>query len=85
MKPRDRTPRGRLAVALGLPLLLLVARPPECAGAQGPSPSATTARPETDRPDLLGQPISHGCIRMSNDDVLRLYEELEVGTPVIIH
>lgn len=205
MKPRYRSARGRLAVALGLPLLLLVARPPECAGAQGPSASATTARPEgerhlgvprlpanasrrevrvslaehrlyvveggrvvwaapigtgtgddlvgggqrwdfstptgrfriqykekdpvwflpdwvfvergepipafdaperrvegelgaaalyltreiaihgTDRPDLLGQPISHGCIRMSNDDVLRLYDELEVGTPVIIH
>ena len=39
----------------------------------------------TDRPELLGGDISHGCIRMSNDDVLRLYEELEVGAPVIIH
>lgn len=39
----------------------------------------------TDRPDLLGDDVSHGCIRMSNEDVLRLYEELEVGAPVIIH
>lgn len=39
----------------------------------------------TDRPDLLGADVSHGCIRMSNEDVLRLYAELEVGTPVIIH
>lgn len=39
----------------------------------------------TDRPELLGDDISHGCIRMSNEDVLRLYEELEVGAPVIIH
>lgn len=39
----------------------------------------------TDRPELLGDAVSHGCIRMSNDDVLRLYEELEVGAPVIIH
>lgn len=39
----------------------------------------------TDQPELLGNAISHGCIRMSNDDVLRLYEELEVGAPVIIH
>lgn len=39
----------------------------------------------TDQPEPLGDAISHGCIRMSNDDVLRLYEELEVGTPVIIH
>lgn len=39
----------------------------------------------TDQPELLGAGTSHGCIRMSNDDVLRLYEELEVGAPVIIH
>lgn len=39
----------------------------------------------TDQPELLGDDVSHGCIRMSNDDVLRLYEELEVGAPVIIH
>lgn len=39
----------------------------------------------TDQPQLLGDAISHGCIRMSNEDVLRLYEELEVGAPVIIH
>lgn len=38
----------------------------------------------TDRPELLGDAISHGCVRMSNEDVLRLYEELEVGAPVII-
>lgn len=39
----------------------------------------------TDEPELLGDDISHGCIRMSNEDVLRLYDELEVGAPVIIH
>jgi lipoprotein-anchoring transpeptidase ErfK/SrfK len=39
----------------------------------------------TDQPELLGDAISHGCIRMSNEDVLRLYEEIEVGTPVIVH
>jgi lipoprotein-anchoring transpeptidase ErfK/SrfK len=39
----------------------------------------------TDQPELLGDAISHGCIRMSNEDILRLYEELEVGTPVIVH
>lgn len=39
----------------------------------------------TDNPELLGDAISHGCIRMSNEDVLRLYDELEVGAPVIIH
>lgn len=39
----------------------------------------------TDQPELLGGAISHGCIRMSNEDVLRLHAELDVGTPVIIH
>ena len=39
----------------------------------------------TDNPELLGSPISHGCVRMSNEDVLRLYHEVEIGTPVIIH
>ena len=39
----------------------------------------------TDSPQLLGGAISHGCIRMSNEDVMRLYREVEVGTPVIIH
>jgi lipoprotein-anchoring transpeptidase ErfK/SrfK len=38
----------------------------------------------TDQPQLLGNGVSHGCIRVSNEDILRLYEELEVGTPVII-
>lgn len=39
----------------------------------------------TDRPELLGQDVSHGCIRVSNEDVRRLYHELEVGTPVVIY
>lgn len=34
--------------------------------------------------DLLGQPASHGCIRMRNIDVYALYEFAEEGTPVII-
>ncbi len=39
----------------------------------------------TNEPHLLGDAISHGCIRMTNEDVLRLYEEMEIGSPVIIH
>jgi len=34
--------------------------------------------------DLLGQPASHGCVRMRNIDVYALYEFAEEGTPVII-
>jgi lipoprotein-anchoring transpeptidase ErfK/SrfK len=39
----------------------------------------------TDAPEELGQPISAGCIRMSNEDVRRLYHEVSIGTPVIIY
>jgi lipoprotein-anchoring transpeptidase ErfK/SrfK len=34
--------------------------------------------------DLLGQPASHGCIRMRNIDVYALYEFVDEGTPVVI-
>lgn len=39
----------------------------------------------TNFPELLGRPVSHGCIRMTNEAVRRLYHEVEVGTPVLIY
>jgi lipoprotein-anchoring transpeptidase ErfK/SrfK len=33
---------------------------------------------------LIGQPTSHGCIRMRNRDVAELFDLVEVGTPVTI-
>ncbi|MBD2502804.1 L,D-transpeptidase [Anabaena azotica] len=33
---------------------------------------------------LLGTAISHGCLRMRNSDVRMLYDQVEVGTPVIV-
>ena len=39
----------------------------------------------TNKPELLGQAVSHGCIRLTNEDARRLYYEVEVGTPVIIY
>lgn len=39
----------------------------------------------TNAPELLGQPVSHGCIRMTNEAARRLYHEVEIGTPVIIY
>ena len=33
---------------------------------------------------LLGQPASGGCIRMSSDDVLALFDTIEVGTSISI-
>jgi len=37
-------------------------------------------------PDLepMGVPLSHGCIRMRNADVIALFDAVPVGTPVII-
>ena len=37
--------------------------------------------PEEDR---LGEPASHGCIRMRNADVIALFDRVEVGTAVEI-
>ena len=39
----------------------------------------------TQKPELLGQAVSHGCIRMSNEDARRLYHEVSVGTPIVIY
>ncbi len=38
----------------------------------------------TNRPELLPGAVSHGCIRMRNQDILRLGRMLRVGTPVVI-
>ncbi|MDZ7956870.1 MAG: L,D-transpeptidase [Aulosira sp. DedQUE10] len=34
--------------------------------------------------NVLGTAISHGCLRMRNPDVRLLYEQVKVGTPVIV-
>ncbi len=34
---------------------------------------------------MTGKPGSHGCIRMKNQDVIDLFEQIVVGTPVYIH
>jgi L,D-transpeptidase ErfK/SrfK len=38
----------------------------------------------TDQPELIGQAVSHGCIRMRNQDVTKLYEQVKKGTVVTI-
>ncbi len=32
----------------------------------------------------IGTPVSHGCIRMKNDEIIDLFQRIEIGTPVII-
>jgi hypothetical protein len=38
----------------------------------------------TDEPGLIPGRPSHGCIRLKNDDVLKLYDLMGIGTPVLI-
>lgn len=38
----------------------------------------------TDRPELIGQRVSHGCIRLENRYAMRLYHNVQPGTEVII-
>jgi hypothetical protein len=38
----------------------------------------------TDKPELLGRRVSHGCIRLSNANAVRLFHNVQVGTPVMI-
>jgi lipoprotein-anchoring transpeptidase ErfK/SrfK len=35
--------------------------------------------------DSLGKAVTHGCIRLSNEDISSLYDQLEEGTPIVIH
>lgn len=38
----------------------------------------------TDKPELLGQRVSHGCIRLSNANAIRLMHNVQPGTEVVI-
>ena len=38
----------------------------------------------TNQPEYIGQAISSGCIRMTNEDVIDLYRRVKVGTPVVV-
>lgn len=38
----------------------------------------------TNAEHLLGTPASHGCVRMSNADVVDLFNRVNAGTPVWI-
>jgi lipoprotein-anchoring transpeptidase ErfK/SrfK len=86
------TPRGRFYIRSKLTRY----RSP----AYGPIAFATSARSPTltdwpgggfvgihgtDRPDLLPGRVSHGCIRLRNEDILALARLLPVGTPLTIH
>lgn len=38
----------------------------------------------SNEPETIGQAVSSGCFRMTNDDVTDLYARVSVGTPVVV-
>ena len=38
----------------------------------------------TNHEDEIGQPASHGCIRMKNDDLIALFDRVPLGAEVVI-
>ncbi|KAA5600357.1 L,D-transpeptidase [Blastochloris sulfoviridis] len=38
----------------------------------------------SNEPETIGQAVSSGCIRMTNDDVIDLYNRVRVGTTVVV-
>jgi lipoprotein-anchoring transpeptidase ErfK/SrfK len=38
----------------------------------------------TNQPEYIGQAISSGCIRMTNEDVIDLYKRVKTGTTVVV-
>lgn len=38
----------------------------------------------TNRPDLIGQAVSNGCIRLRNDELRRMFDRVLAGTPVLV-
>ena len=38
----------------------------------------------TNQPEYIGSAVSSGCIRMTNEDAIDLYNHVKIGTPVIV-
>jgi lipoprotein-anchoring transpeptidase ErfK/SrfK len=38
----------------------------------------------TNQPEYIGSAISSGCIRLTNEDVIDLYNRVKIGTPVVV-
>jgi len=39
----------------------------------------------TNQPETVGRAVSHGCVRLRNEDIAQLYAMVPVGTPVYIY
>jgi lipoprotein-anchoring transpeptidase ErfK/SrfK len=38
----------------------------------------------TNQPEYIGRAISSGCIRMTNEDAIDLYNQVKIGAPVVV-
>jgi lipoprotein-anchoring transpeptidase ErfK/SrfK len=38
----------------------------------------------SNEPDTIGQAVSSGCIRLTNEDVIDLYSRVRIGATVIV-
>lgn len=39
----------------------------------------------TNKPETIGRAVSHGCVRLRNEDIAKLHEIVQIGTPVYIY
>jgi len=39
----------------------------------------------TNQPETVGRAVSHGCVRLRNEDIAKLFAMVKVGTPVYIY
>ncbi len=92
---------GATPTPIGDFFLTELLRPPDPAGAYGPFAYGLSGFSETldsfnggpgiigihgtNRPDLLGTDVSHGCVRVHNDVIAEMATYLPLGTPVSIH
>jgi len=47
-------------------------------------PLALVGHPGSNEPDKIGQAVSSGCIRLTNQDVIDLYNRVQIGATVIV-
>jgi lipoprotein-anchoring transpeptidase ErfK/SrfK len=89
--PDAPTPRGKFVVRNRLTRYKSAAYGPIALGTSARS-ATLTDWPDggyvgihgTDRPDLIPGAVSHGCIRLRNDDIVALARAAPIGTPLTI-
>ena len=85
---------------LGMYYIVELLRPPDPNGSYGPYSFGISAHSNvlkrfaggdgrvgihgTNEPGLIGQSVSHGCVRVRNETIRRLARVLPLGTPVLI-